>query len=233
MYRGMASIDSSDSIDSMESSDLPDDIDEDCWPPVEDSDDDSLPGDIDDDGLPDDVHNDDLADQLIGSDGGGNLMDTDESHDVVEVFSLPRLVPVGRESGLVCEWSFDLETGHDLTFEKHRRFMWETIQKVKPRVAVVSPPCTFYSAANRVWDKNRYSVEETDTVLRNGNDAMLLRMFCWPWQCKFASTNTTIKLASSLSIRRERRHGANPMLNLFGNSQMSGKLFSMLVLSAL
>ena len=160
MYRGMASIDSSDSIDSIESSDLPDDIDEDCWPPVEDSDDESLPGDIDDDGLPDDVHNDDLADQLIGSDGGGNLMDTDESHDVVEVFSIPRLVPVGRESGLVCEWSFDLETGHDLTFEKHRRFMWETIQKVKPRVAVVSPPCTFYSAANRVWNKNRYSVEE-------------------------------------------------------------------------
>ena len=126
----------------------------------------SLPSDNDAEdlmSLPSDI--DDCEDN--GSDSLG-------SHDVAEVFSPPRVVPVAQSVGLHGKWSLDLDTGFDLTLESVQSNMWEILDTATPKVIVISPPCTFYSAANRVWNKGKISVDEWER--RRGEANILLHL---------------------------------------------------------
>ena len=125
------------SDDAEDSMSLPSDVDaEDCW---------SLPSDAEDSmSLPDDIDHDE-----------GDGYDSLGSHDIAEVFSPPRVVPVAQSEGLRGNWSFDLDTGYDLTLDSSQSAMWEIIETSKPKVVIISPPCTFYSSANRVWNRGR------------------------------------------------------------------------------
>ena len=74
--------------------------------------------------------------------------------DVMELFSMPRLVPVCKEMGMLAELSLDLKTGWDCTREDMRALALEAIGVRKPKVIMLSPPCTMYSALQRSM-KNR------------------------------------------------------------------------------
>ncbi len=69
-----------------------------------------------------------------------------EVHDVAELFSPPRIVPVARSRGLRAEHSFDRETGYDLSTAKGKRRADEILDEVRPRVLISSPPCSMFSS---------------------------------------------------------------------------------------
>ena len=75
--------------------------------------------------------------------------------DLMEFFSVPRLVPVCQEFGLLAEVSLDLQTGWDANLPAMREFAFKAIEKRKPRVIMLSPPCTVYSQLQRLWSHSR------------------------------------------------------------------------------
>eukprot|EP00435_Cladocopium_sp_Y103_P063462 s717_g25.t1 len=75
--------------------------------------------------------------------------------DLMEFFSVPRLVPVCQELGMQAEVSLDLQTGWDANDPAMRQLAFEAIEKFKPWVIMLSPPCTVYSQLQRLWNESR------------------------------------------------------------------------------
>ena len=74
--------------------------------------------------------------------------------DLVEVYSPARIVPLMRRHGLRAELSVDLLTGWDLlTFDARLQLVLE-IKRRRPKVLMMSPPCTWFSQLmNLNWAK--------------------------------------------------------------------------------
>ena len=65
--------------------------------------------------------------------------------DVIEVFSLPRLVQPCTNVGLRMVRSMDILNGWDLRKENVQINCFNEFRARQPRIAVVSPPCTMFS----------------------------------------------------------------------------------------
>ena len=68
-----------------------------------------------------------------------------EQHDLMEVFSPPRVVPTACGMSLTASVSIDIITGYDLATWRGRHETIGLIGKYRPRVLVLSPPCTMFS----------------------------------------------------------------------------------------
>lgn len=80
----------------------------------------------------------------------------DSRVDVCELFSRPRLVPRCGAFGLLGGASFDFkdDSEMDLGTVNGRAEVWQHLETKEPEVAVLSPPCTLFSALMRLWCRN-------------------------------------------------------------------------------
>jgi len=69
----------------------------------------------------------------------------DESVDVAEVFSLPRVCKAAQQAGLKCGGSYDILNGWDLRVEGKRKELREHLRTLRPRLLIVCPPCGPFS----------------------------------------------------------------------------------------
>ena len=76
----------------------------------------------------------------------------DEVHDVAEVYSPPRIVPVARRQGKNGGWSLDLTTSDsdgrpwDFDDEATRKRAERLIDNTQPKLLILSPMCTYLSS---------------------------------------------------------------------------------------
>ena len=63
---------------------------------------------------------------------------------VAEVYSPPRLVKEAKRRGLRAEMSVDITTGTDLRDPEARQQIGDQLRRRRPRLLMVSPPCTSY-----------------------------------------------------------------------------------------
>ncbi len=81
--------------------------------------------------------------------------DEEPVDDLMEIFSKPRVVPFAQALNLRAVCSIDLETGFDLlTFEGRGRVR-TLVRERRPRFVILSPPCTMFSAMQRMWNLPR------------------------------------------------------------------------------
>lgn len=94
--------------------------------------------------------------------------------DIMEVFSPPRVVPVAARLGLRASLSLDLLHGHDfMTFSGRSNAIFE-LQRRRPRMLIVSPPCTMYSALQHMWNIKKMA---PDTLKERWAEAETLLSF--------------------------------------------------------
>ena len=96
-----------------------------------------------------------------------------QQDDIMEVFSPPRLVPASRARGLIANLSIDVLCGWDLTQPQIRNFAMQQIRARRPRVLLVSPPCTVFSSLQHL---NKGKVSEEDFKLRFAEGEDLLKV---------------------------------------------------------
>ena len=94
--------------------------------------------------------------------------------DVAELFSPPRTAERARQRGLKGGWSLDKEvvdpwTGKtwDLSGERAREAARSLLKKTKPKLLIVSPPCTMFSQMQRIsgGPKDKVKYEEAVKLL--------------------------------------------------------------------
>eukprot|EP00435_Cladocopium_sp_Y103_P074854 s296_g51.t1 len=82
--------------------------------------------------------------------------------DFMEVFSPPRVFFAITRRGLSADvqCSMDLTKGHDFLTVESRAACLRAISERKPKFLMVSPPCTMYSALQRLFNLKKMSEEE-------------------------------------------------------------------------
>ena len=94
--------------------------------------------------------------------------------DLVEIYSPPRMVPLAAQKGLRATLSVDLLTGWNLLDPDVRVALVQEIKRRRPRVLMMSPPCTWFSGLmNLNWSKIKPVVRE-----QAFRDATLHLEFC-------------------------------------------------------
>lgn len=81
------------------------------------------------------------------------------SDDIMEVHSRPRIVPVAVARGMIGELSVDLVTGYDMNLPHVVSTVVAETRYRRPKVLVVSPPCTMFSALQVMWNLKKMSPE--------------------------------------------------------------------------
>ena len=108
----------------------------------------------------------DSADSELIDCGPGDTASEDEKHnpvavaqsvassrdDVAEYYSRPRLVPRANARGLKGAISADLVTGWNFLSPEDRRLSLEALDKRHIKFIMLSPPCTMFSALQRLWN---------------------------------------------------------------------------------
>lgn len=64
---------------------------------------------------------------------------------VMEIYSPPRVTEKAGEFGFESGGALDLSTGWDLSRKDHQRKALQLIQKLRPALVILSPPCTVFS----------------------------------------------------------------------------------------
>ena len=125
-------------------------------------------------------------------------------HDVMEVFSCPRLVPMAADAyGMKASLSLDLTHGWNALKASHKKLSFQLVNHVKPRFLMLSPPCTFFSPLMEMWnfkkmrkaDVQRRKVTAHEMV-DHGADLCLKqvseeRLFCFEHPAPAKSWSTT------------------------------------------
>jgi hypothetical protein len=94
--------------------------------------------------------------------------------DLVEIYSPPRMVPLAAKRGMRATLSVDLLTGWNLLDPDVRVALVQEIKRRRPRVLMMSPPCTWFSGLmNLNWSKIKPVVRE-----QAFRDATLHLEFC-------------------------------------------------------
>ena len=66
-------------------------------------------------------------------------------HDVMEVFSPPRILEYTAKLGLRGDLSADFATGWDFSLERDRANLLTEIVRRRPKIVFLEPPCTWFS----------------------------------------------------------------------------------------
>jgi hypothetical protein len=90
------------------------------------------------------THTASMSEELIGDSDVSTWLAQYYDH-VGEVFSVPRVVTVAAKEGLRATVSIDLLNGFDLLTSGGRETAWWRLQKSKPLLLVISPPCRMFS----------------------------------------------------------------------------------------
>lgn len=99
-----------------------------------------------------------LPDDVISVDADAEEVaerSADEVVDFMECFSVPRIGPVAMQHGLKVGPAVDLQTGFDLTTQLGQQRARQLLHELKPRVLMLSPPCTCFSIWQRVNRQRR------------------------------------------------------------------------------
>ena len=91
----------------------------------------------------------------------------------MEIFSPPRVVPYAQRLGLRATTSLDLLTGCDILTFQGRSMALTALSQQRPRLVILSPPCTMYSALQHMWNLSKMpaavreeKLKEAKTFLR-------------------------------------------------------------------
>lgn len=132
-------------------------------------------------------------------------------HDVMEIFSCPRLVPVASTAfKMQASISLDLAHGWDGLNAQHQKLSWQLLKHVNPEFLMASPPCTYYSPLMKMWNFRRMSKAKVRKMKVNSDQMVNLsvdqcleqnnqgRLFCFEHPAPAASWKST-KLAAGIS----------------------------------
>ena len=89
-------------------------------------------------------------------------------HQVAEFYSPPRVLPDCNSLGLVGTLSLDLVTGWDFRQLQWRVLSLGLLTLLQIRVLIISPPCTAFSALQRMWNFKRMTPEVVAAKLAEG-----------------------------------------------------------------
>ena len=67
---------------------------------------------------------------------------------------------IAEHMGYQAPCKFDLRLGYDLLSWESRAMVLRAIEARRPRVLILAPPCTNFSALTRLWNRKRHSEEE-------------------------------------------------------------------------
>lgn len=81
-------------------------------------------------------------------------------HDVMELYSRPRLVPMAESMGLTGSLSLDIVHGWDALKPEHQTIASQLLSKVTPKFLMTSPPCTYFSALMELWNFKKMKASE-------------------------------------------------------------------------
>ena len=109
----------------------------------------------------------------MAGDGEGPIVidGEDETVDVAEIFSPPRVCAQARILGLRAGFSHDLSTGVDMLQFEGRARVWADIDQAQPRLLVSSPPCTWFS---KLQNLNLHHYTDEHRAARDTDAKMLL-----------------------------------------------------------
>ena len=133
-------------------------------PPAVDSDTDGHAANGFDDDLDGDLEGDDLVNQLAELHDSASQPyvphpDIAKSihicQDVAEFYSPPRVLCKARSLGLRGQLSLDLLTHWDFRLPSHCALSLQLLKQLNIMVLILSPPCTMFSALQRMWNFKR------------------------------------------------------------------------------
>ena len=75
--------------------------------------------------------------------------------DFLELYSVPHLVPLMQVAGWRAQLSIDLRTGFDLLTTEGRRIVMKQYESRRPRVVMISAPCTVFSPLQNLSQSKR------------------------------------------------------------------------------
>ena len=93
------------------------------------------------------------------------------AEDLMEVFSPPRLVPIGCVNGLIASLSVDAMCGWNLTDTGVQGYVKQHLHARRPRVLMVSPPCTPFSCVQNL-NKGRMEADLWQRKLAEGEELL-------------------------------------------------------------
>lgn len=70
--------------------------------------------------------------------------------DVMEVFSTPHITAAAQRMSLKADHAFDIKVGCDLQRPEHQKQVFDLVQKKRPKLLVVCPPCGPFSTLQRL-----------------------------------------------------------------------------------
>ena len=103
-------------------------------------------------------------------------MQNPEPDDFMEVFTLPRIVPIARQAGLTSIRSMDKLNGWNLLSEEVVGNALLEIFRRRPHVVMLSPPCTMFS---KMQDTNWKRIEPVKLEKQCTEAAWLLDVAIW------------------------------------------------------
>ena len=122
-----------------------------------------------------------VAELYPEKDGAKKIKVSSAPEDVGEVCSPPRVVPVACHQGMIGTLSLDLETGYNLLTTEGQRLAVTELEKAKPRVLILSPPCGPFSIMQNATPG--FSPERAER-LRQGVKLLGFCMQLAQWQVK-------------------------------------------------
>ena len=96
-----------------------------------------------------------------------------ERQHVMEVFSTPHITATAQKMSLAADYAFDIKVGCDLRTKKARDEVIELVNKTKPELLVVCPPCKMYSILQRL---RKYKGEAYENALNEAREFLAFAM---------------------------------------------------------
>ena len=85
-----------------------------------------------------------------------------------EIYSPPRIVPEAKRAGLKARLSMDIHTGYDFRKPEDVKRSWDELEKWKPAVVTICPPCRVFSPLRNLSrfkrDPKRVQEEESEGI---------------------------------------------------------------------
>ena len=85
-----------------------------------------------------------IPEQILFTSGGtvtSNFTTANQTDDLVEVFSPPRVLGPGAQPRIVGDLALDLKTGWDCRKKEDRMWALAEVKRRKPKVVGLTPPC--------------------------------------------------------------------------------------------
>lgn len=89
-------------------------------------------------------------------------------HDIAEIYSPSRTIPIAKPMGLHGLLSLDLCTGWDFRVEQQRTLALELMGRLKVLFCILCPPCRAFSDLQRLWNFRRLPAERVRAILDEG-----------------------------------------------------------------